>query len=383
LQATPLLAINKEIEAMKKTTIPCTVERAALAPIVASLHKATKDAKDAWRRMVALETSAGHLWLRVSGENGRVEIPVPCKAGATFKATVDCSMLHRALRSRFSGATTLELQVTDAALLIFDAAWAPSQRGFPERLQTRIVSPSRLTDAKAVGTVAAQALRFAATSIAHARSQDETRPHITGLQVRCDKAGLRLIATDGHRLAVAPVPIAWTRIAYVDLCLPSDAADMLALLPSEGDVTVYVSERGMEIEQPKAFYLDAVGSPEGLFNCEQVIPRDGIPITLNHISLSTLKREVAKCGDYTDLLATNNGLFIERDGGYISIESGPEHLPARPMHVRICTRYLIEALEHCHLSATLEISDCDSDLNPITIRDPNTQRCEVIMPIRR
>jgi hypothetical protein len=362
---------------------PCTVERAALAPVVASLYKATKDAKDAWRRMVALETSAGHLWLRASGEDGRVEIPVPCKAGATFKATVDCGMLHRALRSRFSGATTLELQVTDAALLIFDAAWAPSQRSFPERLQTRIVSPSRPTDAKAVGTVAAQALRFAATSIAHARSQDETRLHMTGFQIRCDKAGMRLIATDGHRLAVVPLAVAWTRIQDVDLCLPGDAADLLALLPSEGNVTVYVSERGMEIEQPKAFYLDAAGHPDGLFHCEQVIPRDGIPITLNHIGLSTLKREVAKGGsDCTDLLVTNNGLFIER-GIHVAIECSPKHLPARPMRVRINTRYLTEALEHCHLSATLEISDCDSDLNPIAIRDPNTQRCEVIMPVRK
>jgi hypothetical protein len=369
---------------MKKNTIeiPCTVERAKLAPVVASLHKVTKDAKDAWRRMVALETSAGHLWLRASGENGRVEIPVPCKAGATFKVTVDCSMLHRALRSRFSGAADLELQITDAALLIFDAAWSPSQRSFPERLQTRIVSPSRLTDAKAVGTVAAQALRFAATSIAHARSQDETRPHMTGFQVRCNKAGMRLIATDGHRLAVAPLAIAWTQIQDVDLCLPADAADMLALLPSEGNVTVYVSDRGMEVEQPKAFYLDAVGRPEGLFNCEQVIPRDGISIALDHIDLSTLKREVAKGGgDCTDLLATNNGLFIERGETQIAITRGA--LPCRPMHVRICTRYLIEALEHCHLSATLEISDCDSDINPIAIRDPNTQRCEVIMPVRK
>lgn len=371
------------------TSKSCTVKRADLGPIVAGLHKVTKDAKDAWRRMVALEISAGHLWLRASGENGRVEIPVPCKAGATFQATVDCSMLHRALRSRFSGAADLELQLTDAALLIFDAAWSPSQRGFPERLQTRIVSPSRLTNAKAVGTVAAQALRFAATSIAHARSVDETRPHMTGFQVRCDKAGMRLIATDGHRLAVAPLTIAWTQITDVDLCLPGDAADLLALLPSEGDATVYISERGMEIEQPKAFYLDAVGRPEGLFNCEQVIPRDGIPIALDHISLSTLKREVAKCGDCTDLLVTNNGLFIGRGSqiaithcdSQITITHGA--LPCRPMRVRICTRYLIEALEHCHLSATLEISDCDSDLNPIAIRDPNTQRCEVIMPVRK
>jgi len=379
---------------MKKTTtkVPCTVKHSDLAPIVARLHKVTKDAKDAWRRMIALETSLdahlwlrdAHLWLRASGEHGRVEIPVPCKASATFKATVDCSMLHRALRSRFSGAADLELQLTDAALLIFDAAWAPSQRGFPERLQTRIVSPSRLTDAKAVGTVAAQALRFAATSIAHARSQDETRPHMTGLQVRCDKTGMRFIATDGHRLAVAPLAIAWTQITDVDLCLPGDAADMLALLPREGDVTVYVSDRGMEVEQPKAFYLDAVGNPDGLFHCEQVIPHDGIPIALDRISLSTLKREVAKCGDCTDLLVTNNGLFIER-GSQIAITHCDSQITITHGALCVCihTRYLAEALEHYHLSATLEISDCNSDLNPIAIRDPNTQRCEVIMPVRR
>jgi hypothetical protein len=376
---------------MKKTAIPCTVERAKLAPIVAGLHKATKDAKDAWRRIVTLEISEGYLWLRASGEHGRVEIPVPCKAGKTFKATVDCSMLHRALRTRFSGAMNIELQITDAALLIFDAAWEPYKRSFPERLQTCIISPSRLTDAKAIGTVAAQALRFAATSIMHARSQDETRPHMTGLQIRCDKAGMRLIATDGHRLAVAPLAVAWTRIQDVDLCLPGDAADMLALLPSTGDVSVYVSEHGMEIEQAKAFYLDAAGSPEGLFNCEQVIPRNTIPIALDHIGLGTLKREIETCGDNTDLLANDAGLFIDRNGVQFAIVRGlpMRCLPVTPppfthsRRVRVCTRYLTEALEHYHLSATLEISDTDSDLSPIAIRDPNTQRCEVIMPMRK
>lgn len=365
------------------TSKPCTIKRNELLPIVAGLHKATKDAKDAWRRMVTLETSTGHLWLRASGEHGRVEIPVPC-TGTLKPVTVDCGALNRALRTRFSGGATLEFEATNTTLLIVDAAWAPSARRYPERLQTGIISPSRLTDAKAVGCADSAVLRSAVLHVLHARSLDETRPHMTGLQVRCDKAGIRLIATDGHRLAVAPVAIAWKRIADVDLCLTADAAELLPLLPEQGIVTLYISDRGMEIEQEKAFYLDAAGLPEGAFHCEQVIPSelDGKTITLDMTARSALQREVQTGLDAIDLLVSPEGFFVERTlNGNVRITSGrPDLAPSR---VRVCARYLAEALAHICLNTTIQFGNYDPDLNPIVIRQPDNGRIEVIMPMRK
>lgn len=366
------------------TSKPCIVKRADLGPIVANLHKVTKDAKDAWRRMVVLETSAGHLWLRASGEHGRVELPVPC-TGTLKAATVDCGALNRSLRTRFSQQTTLELEVTDTALLIFDTTWVLSARSFPERLQTGIISPSRLTDATAVGRADAGFLRSAVLRVLHARSTDETRLHLTGLQVRCNKDGIRLIATDGHRLAVAPVPIEWQRCKDADLCLTADAADLLTLLPESGTVTVYISDRGMEIEQEKAFYLDAVGRPDGLFHCEQVIPSriDGQVVKLDMTARNALQREAQVSSEGIDLLFSPKGLFVQRLNGQQICITLDNDLTAPAGTVRICARYLAEALAHTWIDTTIEYSAINSDLNPIVIREPSSGRIEVIMPMRK
>src|SRR5262249_34057158 len=71
----------------------------------------------------------------------------------------------------------------------------------------RRVSPPRDGRGGHVGAVDGAELRAMVTRTAYAMSQDESRPFLNGLSLVLTKRELRLVATDGHRLALARVPI--------------------------------------------------------------------------------------------------------------------------------------------------------------------------------
>jgi hypothetical protein len=376
----------KKVQSKPQVAV-CIIDRAALAKVVASIYKTTKGAKDAWCRLVKLETTQTELRIQVSGESTRVNLAVLLEDAdrcpiLKLGVAVDCKLLHLAMR-QFSDAAKVELRTEANALLVGRPDWSALQWFFPERLQTGLGTPPHLTDATAHGTVAAQALRFTATSITHARSTDETRDHLCRLQVRATDDGLKLMATDGHRLAGASVSVTWTRIEQpIEACLPASAADLLALLPSNGDVEIFVSEKGIKIQQGSTFELDAASLPDGVFHCEQVIPQHPAEnrVKLDSNTLAPLRLACKEA------MQTDNAAIQFRFGdfgcqifptasGWVKLAGGP--LPE--CNTAFEPRYLLEALENCNLTATIEYGN---ELDPILIRGDNAKVFEVIMPRR-
>jgi DNA polymerase-3 subunit beta len=99
--------------------------------------------------------------------------------------------------------------------------------------------------ARAAAVVDAAALYEAAGQVARAASGDETLPALTGIHLRVDDSGLRLLATDRYRIAYRTIPC--DRVgdaAHVVGCLAPAASLRAAAksLRSDGEVTIGLPE---------------------------------------------------------------------------------------------------------------------------------------------
>jgi DNA polymerase III sliding clamp (beta) subunit (PCNA family) len=147
------------------------------------------------------------------------------------------------------------------------------------------------------------------------------------------------------------------------------------------EAEIRVSDQGIEIEG-EGLQFRAASEPGGVFRCEQVIPQhpEENKIKLDNNTLAPLRHA---CED-----AAKNGVAIQlrfgEFGFHISAESTPTwsklaNGPFPECHSAFEPRYLLDALEHCHLAATIEYG---GELDPILIRGNNTEVFEVIMPRR-
>jgi hypothetical protein len=369
-------------------TPACIVDRDRLFEIVTSIHKATKDSKDAWHRMVKLETAGVVLCIYAGSEAARLRYSIALDDADRrpmfhICAIVDCSVLYRALRTRFSGRARpkVELRTEDNALLIGKPDWSAVEWHFPERLQTGMATPSRLTAAAIRGNAPLAALRFAITSVAHARSADETRSYLCGMQLRCRADGLRVLATDGHRLASAWVPVLWNAGTPdpFELCLTGEAMNLLATLP-KGEAEIRVSDQGIEIEGEDLHFV-AASRPDNVFACEQVIPQHENKVMLDSNALAALRvacQNAAKEGAALQMRFGEFGFHILHEPEP-TIWRGLTNGPLPECHTAIEPRYLLDALEHCHLEATIAYG---GELDPILVQGKDSSAFEVIMPRR-
>ena len=100
-------------------------------------------------------------------------------------------------------------------------------------------------------TVPAQAFRKAITLGSISVSKDATKPALSGVLLHLSKHFIRVVSTDGFRLAVVEVPCETGLDADARLIVPRRALDLLpSSLGDDGQLTLSWDERSLFMDQP-------------------------------------------------------------------------------------------------------------------------------------
>lgn len=229
-------------------------------------------------------------------------------------------------------------------------------------------------------------LRAMVTRTAYAMSQDESRPFLNGLYLVLKNHELRLVATDGHRLA----------LAKVDIDAEADLAGVVPRKAVQEMARVLGSTEGAALAlRDTQFYLRTPGFTlaskliEGQFpNYEQVLPK-GHPRRLTverELLMAALRRVSVVADDRTRpvrLVAGGDRLTLRAE----SQETGEatEELPAEfageELTIGFNARYLLDAV--APMDGDRVILDLKDGLSPGVLRSAtdDTYLC-VIMPMR-
>jgi DNA polymerase III sliding clamp (beta) subunit (PCNA family) len=187
-------------------------------------------------------------------------------------ARVGCEVLYHALKDRFDLATDINLVVEEGYLKLTSPKDARHREPVllprePTHLQAGVEHTHKI-ESKTLHALLSQA--------AFARSKDETRPHLTGVELSCASAGLRATTTDGHRLATAVANSVWPDHTEWTILLPGAAVDsLLASLRGCVDETVELAIGPKALVVEGSTFAVSAAAVDGNFPpWRQVCPRE-------------------------------------------------------------------------------------------------------------
>lgn len=248
-------------------------------------------------------------------------------------------------------------------------------------------------DAKPLATLVDGALCAALDRVLYACSSDQTRAHINSVRVEVHPKSIRLVSTDGHRLALWDVDVDTHVTHSVEFLIALDGAEALRTLcaPKKGrkvdpvvlthDVkTVFARVRGVTLALHK---VDAMFPPY-----KQVIPAHSERIvTVNRALLAEVVDAIGGCAsDYT------SGIKLDLVGDRLTVHAQDADKgeatevvkvtctgSAAPFKVGVNATYLKQALAEC-TGETVSLG-LSGHLDPIVIR-AEEGGVNVVMPMR-
>lgn len=235
-------------------------------------------------------------------------------------------------------------------------------------------------------TVGANILCDAVERVAFAMSMDATRYNINGILFEPQGEKLRLVATDGHRLAVADVGVAANLDASV--IVPGRAVPALLGVMHRGEGLATLSVSGGFLSVTVGDTKIAARLVDGQFpDYRQVLPkapkttlavhREEIIAALRRMSLVTTDKNKA-----VKLTCLTEGVELQ--------SSSPEYGEARehlefdvtgdPIAIGFAAGYLLDALRAFDAeTVTMKFS---GDLGPVLLEATGADHFSVVMPIR-
>ena len=236
-------------------------------------------------------------------------------------------------------------------------------------------------------TLEAKALRDMLARTSFAISHDETRYALNGILFVVQEREVRLVATDGHRLAVARAPLSAATEAVTGIVPRKAATEIGRVLGAGEDVQIAITENQFVLQMPN--FVMTARLIEGQFpNYEAVIPK-GHPIALpvDRAALTSAIRRVAVMADDRNkpvrfslapgvlLLAASSQELGEAEESLEVEYSGAD------VSIAFNSRYVLDALSPIDDGkAIVELKDA---LSPGVVRQATDEgyRC-VIMPMR-
>jgi DNA polymerase-3 subunit beta len=232
------------------------------------------------------------------------------------------------------------------------------------------------------------ALHAALGAVAHAQSNEETRYYLNGTYLHAAGGELVCVATDGHRLARATLPVADLPEGLPGIIIPSaSTAEIMALAAKTDTLELAINDHALA-----TFAGDVVFRTkliDGTFpDYERVCPpkdvATGFEVDRNAFLLAT-KRCVAIVSDKMRALKlTPNDRSIEllgkdADRGEISDEIDAQTSTKMPVGVN--AKYLAGALDALQgTTVCLRYADPGA---PIALTDPaDASRLQIVMPVR-
>jgi DNA polymerase-3 subunit beta len=222
-------------------------------------------------------------------------------------------------------------------------------------------------------------------------STEESRPILNGVLWELRPDHMRMVATNGHRLAKMDVPIAGGGAGSSDLIVPPKALDQVRrLFPAEEDLEIARGENHLGFRSPlTSVFTRLIEGPYPPY--DRVIPRDNDKIAIiDKASLSgALRRMVIVASDQTHRIrmSLNTGM-VKFSVQTPDLGEAQDELAIRytgdPLDIGFNASYLLEILRNMpteDVRLTFKAPDNAATIEPEGWSDPAKYLC-LVMPLR-
>ena len=222
-------------------------------------------------------------------------------------------------------------------------------------------------------------------------STEESRPILNGVLWELRPDLMRMVATNGHRLAKMQVPIKSSGMPSADLIVPPKALEQIRrLFPADEELEIARGENHLGFRSPfTAVYTRLIEGPYP--NYEQVIPKDNDKhaIADKAALISALKRMSVIASDQTHRIrmAFNAGM-VKFSVQTPDLGDAQDELPVRyegdPLDIGFNASYLLEILRFMptdEIRLTFRAPERAATLEPEQWNDPAQYLC-LVMPLR-
>ncbi len=222
-------------------------------------------------------------------------------------------------------------------------------------------------------------------------STEESRPILNGVLWELRPEQMRMVATNGHRLAKMETPIVASSAPASDLIVPPKALEQVRrLFPAEEELEVARGENHIGFRSPlTSVFTRLIEGPYP--NYDQVIPRDNDKYAIADKSalVSALKRMSVIASDQTHRIrmAFNSGM-LKFSVTTPDLGEAQDELPIRyngdPLEIGFNASYLLEILRFMptdEIRLTFKAPERAATIEPEGWSDPATYMC-LVMPLR-
>lgn len=226
---------------------------------------------------------------------------------------------------------------------------------------------------------------------AFAASTEESRPILNGVLWELRAEHMRMVATNGHRLAKMDVPVKTAAGTTNDLIIPPKALEQIRrLFPAEEELEVAQGDNHVGFRSPfTAVYTRLIEGPYPSY--DQVIPRDNDKhAIIDKVALTgALKRMSVVASDQTHRirLAFNSGM-LKFSVSTPDLGEAQDELPVRyngdPLDIGFNAAYLLEILRYIpteEIRLTFKAPERAATIEPEGWSDPAKYLC-LLMPLR-
>lgn len=226
---------------------------------------------------------------------------------------------------------------------------------------------------------------------AFAVSTEESRPILNGVLWELRPESMRMVATNGHRLAKMELPIKPSGAPASDLIVPPKALEQVRrLFPADEELEIARGESHLGFRSPfTAVYTRLIEGPYP--NYEQVIPKDNNRYAIaDKASLtSALKRMSVIASDQTHRIRMSfNAGLLRFSVQTPDLGEANDELPVRftgdPLDIGFNANYLLEILRYMpteEVRMTFKAPERAATLEPEGWSDPASYLC-LVMPLR-
>lgn len=241
------------------------------------------------------------------------------------------------------------------------------------------------------GRTTARDLQKLVAHVAFAASTEESRPILNGVLWQLTEDRMRMVATNGHRLARMEIPISGAMAEPADLIVPPKALDQLRkLFAPDDEVEIAKSDNHLGFRsQSTVVYTRLIEGPYP--NYEQVIPRDNDKVaTADRAALMAAIRRVSiVASEQTHRIRCAFGDGICRLSGTTpDLGEASEELTityeGEPLEIGFNATYLLEVLKYIptdEVRLTFMAPERAATAEPVGWDDPASY-LTLVMPLR-
>ena len=222
-------------------------------------------------------------------------------------------------------------------------------------------------------------------------STEESRPILNGVLWELRPEMMRMVATNGHRLAKMELPIKTASAPSSDLIVPPKALEQVRrLFPQDEELEIARGENHLGFRSPfTSVFTRLIEGPYPPY--DQVIPRDNnrIAICDRAALMSALRRMSVIASDQTHRIRLSfNAALVRFSVQTPDLGEATDELPIRftgdPLDIGFNANYLLEILRYIpteEVKLTFKAPERAATLEPEGWSDPAIYLC-LVMPLR-